>query len=49
MRLHPLIDNLYLLFYFWDVVTRSSCIEGSTEYLFRKGLELQVYEHRTYM
>ena len=49
MCLHPLIDKLYLTFYFWDVVTRSSCMQGSTDYLILKLLELRVYDHRDYM
>ena len=31
---HPLLDDLSLSFYFWDVVTRSSFIEGGADYLF---------------
>ena len=46
---HPLVDKLDLSLYFWDVVTRSSCIEGSNDYHLIKGLELGVYEHCTYM
>ena len=49
MCLYPILDNLDLSLYFWDVVTRSSCIQGGAEYLLLKGLELGVYEHRTYM
>ena len=49
MSSHPLLDNFYLTFYFWDMDIRYSCIEGSTDYLLLKELEIRVYEHRTYM
>ena len=49
MFLHTILDELYLPLYFFNVVTRSSCIEGGADYLFLKELELQVYKYRIYM
>ena len=47
--LHAFLDNLYLSFYLWEVITRSSCTHISADRIFLKWLELRFHKHRDYM